>query len=113
MSGEVFGCRQHGAFVSAPNVRRHEIAHLLRIFSERARVNDGIRRVGIHVGNGKEIPMHSDRPRFERRDASKGFGIFRFAGSSKRHRMGKDGGAIQPHRHAALEVCRNNKRQLG
>src|ERR1019366_8664459 len=65
-----------------------------------------------HVGIGKEIPMHSDGPRLERGDASKGFGIFRFAGSSKSHRMGKDGGAIQTHGHAALEICRDNEGQL-
>ena len=113
VSGKVFGRGQHEALVGAPNVRRHEIAHLLRVFSERARVNDGIRRVGIHVGHGKEIPMHSDGPRLQPGDASKGFGIFRFAGSSKSHRMGKNSSAIQPHRHAALKICRDNKGQLG
>ena len=104
VSGKVFCRDQHAAFVSAPDVRRHQIADLMRVFSERARVDDGIRRIGIHVGIGKEIPMHSDGPCFQRRNASKGLGIFRFAGRAKGHCMGKDGGAIQTHGYAALEI---------
>ena len=69
----------------------------LRVLSERTSVDDGIRRIGIHVSIGKEIPMHSDGPRFQGGDAPKGFGIFRFAGRSKGHRMGKNRGAIQAH----------------
>ena len=113
VSRKVFGCHQHSPFVSALNVRRHEIAHLLRIFSEGTRVDDGIRRIGVHVSIGKEIPVHSDGPRFQRGDASKGFGIFGFAGSSKGHRVGKNGSPIQTHGHAALEVRFHQQRQLG
>ena len=94
VSGKVFGRGQHRALVSAANVCRHEIADLLRVLSERTRVDDGIRWIGIHVGDGKEIQVHSDGPRFQSRDASKGLGIYRFAGSSKCHRMRKYGGAI-------------------
>ena len=108
VSGKMFGRGQHAALVSAANVRRHEIAHLLGVFSERARVDDGIRRVGIHVGVGEEIPMHSDGPRLERGDASEGFGILRFAGRTKGHGMGENGRAIQTHGHAALEIRRDN-----
>ena len=85
----------------------------LRVFSERARVDDGIRWIGIHVGIGKEIPMHSNGSRLERGDASKGFGILWFAGRSKGHGMGKNGRAIQTHGHAALEIGRDNEGQLG
>ncbi len=109
VSGKMFGRDQHAVFVSTPNIRCHEIADLLRVLSERTSVDDGIRRIGIHVSVGKEIPMHSDGPRFEGADASKGFGIFRFAGRCKGHGMGKNGGAIQSHRHAALEIGRDNQ----
>src|SRR5208282_2182362 len=109
----MLGRDRHAAFVSAPNVRRYEIADLLRIATERARVDDGIRRIGIHVSIRKEIPLHSDSPGLERRDASKDFGIFGFAGSSKSHRMGKNSGAIQTHGYAALKVCRNDQGQFG
>ena len=53
--------------------------------------------------------MHSDGPRLEGGDPTKRLGIFRFAGSSKGHRVGKDGGPIQPHGNAALEVCFDNE----
>src|SRR6202023_2334957 len=63
VSRKVFGRDQHAAFVGALDVGRHEIADLLRVFSEGARVDDGIRRIGIHVSIGKEIPMHSNGTR--------------------------------------------------
>src|SRR5208282_619734 len=109
VSGKMFGRGQHAALVSAADVRRHEIAYLLGVFSERARVDDGIRRIGIHVGIGEEIPMHSNGPRLERGDASEDFGIFRFAGRAKGHGMGENGRAIQTHGHSALEICRDNE----
>src|SRR6266436_7194083 len=109
VSRKMFSRDQHPAFVSASDVRRHVIAHLLRIFSKRARVDDGIRRVGIYVGIGEEIPMHSDGTRLQRGDASESLGIFRLAGSGEGHGMREDGSAIQTHGHAALEICCNNE----
>ena len=57
---KMLGRGEHAALVSAFDVRRHKITDLLGVFAERAYVDDGIRGVGIYVGIGKEIPVHSD-----------------------------------------------------
>jgi hypothetical protein len=57
--------------------------------------------------------MHSDGPRLECGDPPKSFGIFQFVGRSKGHGMGENGGAIQTHGHATLEIGRDYKGQLG
>ena len=67
----------------AANVSRNEVAHLLRIFSERAGIDDGICGIGIHIGIGKEIPMHSDGAGFLGADAAEGFGVIEFSGRAK------------------------------
>ena len=51
---------QHPAFMRAFDIGGNQIAHLLWIFSKRARVDDGIRGIRIYVGIRKEIPVHPD-----------------------------------------------------
>src|ERR1035438_7690052 len=112
MSGKVFGGGQHPALVGAADISRYKISDRGGIAAEGARVDDRIRRIGIYVGVGEEIPLHSDGARFEGGNATKEFGVFDFAGGSEGHGVGKDGGAIQAHGDAAFKVGSDDQRQL-
>ena len=112
VSREMLGRGQHSSFVSAANVRRHEIAHLLRVFSKRTYVDDGICRVGIHIRHREKIPVHPDRSGFKRRNAPEDFGMFGFSGSRKGHGMRKHRRSIYTHGQTALKVRRDQQRQL-
>jgi len=83
---------------------RLQIADLLRIFAERTRIDNRVRGIRIDVGIGKEIPVHADGACFLRGDASESFGVVELASRAERHGVGKFGGAVQAHRHPALEV---------
>ena len=60
VTGEVLHCGQHSAFMRARDIGCDQIADLLGVFSERARVDDGIGRIRVHVGVGEEIPVNAD-----------------------------------------------------
>ena len=94
------------------DVGGNQIADLFGIFSKRSRVDDGIRRVRIDIGIGKEIPMYANGARFFRSNAAKVFRVFQFAIPAKRHGMGKDGGSHQSHGHATLKIRGKQKRKL-
>src|SRR5580693_1625819 len=91
MAGEVLCRRQHSVRARAANVGRHQIAHLLWIRAESTGPNDGIGRVGIYVGNGKQVPVHAKSPAFLRRDATELLGVSQVPGGAKSHRVRKYG----------------------
>ena len=113
MAGKVFSSSQHSIGPSAADVGGHKIANLLRVFTERTSVDDGIGGIRIHVGYGKKIPMHADSASFLRSDASEGLGIVQFSGSAEGHGMGKYCRSVKAHGDAALEISRDQQGQFG
>jgi hypothetical protein len=93
-------------------VGRDQIADLLGIFSEGARVDDGIGGVRVHVGVGEKIPVNADGTRLFGGDAAEGFGVFCFAVAAESHGVRKYGGAHQAHGDAAFKIGREQQRQL-
>src|ERR1700722_5357325 len=89
MAGEVLCRGQHSVRPRAANVGRHQIAHSLRIRAEGTGPDDGIGRVGIYVGDGKQVPVHAKSPAFLRRDATELLGVSQVPGSAKSHRVRK------------------------
>src|SRR6202047_4003559 len=113
VTGEVFDGGQHSAFVRALDISRDQIADLLRVFSEGTRINDGIRRVRVNIGVGKEIPLYADGTRFLGTDAAEGLNVFGLAISAESHGVREDGGAHQPHGDAALKIGGKYQRKFG
>ena len=60
VAGEMLGGGHHSSGARSPDVGGDQISDLFGIFSERTRIDDGIRRIGVDVGIGKEIPVHAD-----------------------------------------------------
>ena len=112
VSGKMLHRRQHAALMRALDICGDHVADLLRILSKRTRVDDGIRRIRVHVRIRKEIPMHPDRARFQRRDAPKIFRVLQLAVGAEGHRVREIRAPDQPDRHPALEIRRNQQRQL-
>ena len=74
---EVLGGGQHSVRSRPADVGGHQCSDLLRVGAERSRADDRIRRIGIHVGDGKQVPVHADRTAFLRRNAAEFFRIRR------------------------------------
>ena len=57
--------------------------------------------------------MHTDRTGLLRRDPPEGFRVIQLACRSERHGVGKRRSPLQTHGDTALEISRNQQRQLG
>ena len=111
MTGKVLCGGQHSVGARAPDISRHQIAHLLRVASECACPDDRVSRVGIHVGNGKQVPVHTKRPAFLCRDSTESLRVSEVSRGPKSHRMRKYGRAKEPRRkHTALEIPSDQER---
>src|SRR5438270_11779623 len=60
MAGKMLGGGQHASIAGGADVSCGEFAYLLRIFTERPRIDDWVRRIRVDVGNGREIPLDSN-----------------------------------------------------
>ena len=69
VTGKMLQRREHAAGAQAADVRGRQPADRVRLLAERARVDDGIARVVVDVGDRREIDVHADRARLDRRDA--------------------------------------------
>ncbi len=113
VAGKMFDGGQHAAFMRAFDIGCDQIAHLLRIFPERARVDNGINWVRVNVGVRKKIPVNADGTRFFRGDAAESLRIFRLAIPAECHGMGEGGGSHQPNRDAAFKIGGKQQRKFG
>ena len=104
VAGKMFDRSQHPPFVRALDIRRDQVADLLRIFSEGARIDDGIHRVRVNVGVGEKIPVNTNGARLFGRNAPERLGIFGFAIPAESHGVWKDSRPHQPHRHPTFKV---------
>src|SRR3954471_14315109 len=90
-----------------------ELADLMRIFTPGTRIDDGVLGVGVYVGDGKKIPLHSDSPRFLCGDAREGLSISRIPGRGESHGVREDSGAVEAIREAAFKVGGEEQGQVG
>ena len=104
VAGEMFGRGHHSVGARSLDVGGYEIADLLRIFSEGARVDDGVRGIRVDVGIGKEIPVHADGARLLGGDAAEGLRIFCLSGGAEGHGVREHGRAMKAHGDAALKI---------
>src|SRR3954468_13398429 len=107
-------CRgQHPAGPRAANIGRHQIAYLLRVSAECACPDDRVGRVRIHVGDGKEVPVHAKSAAFLRSNATELLRVSRLPGRAKSHGVRKDGGSKEIRRkNASLEITGNQEGQF-
>src|SRR6201986_1121020 len=104
MSGEMLGRGKHSARMSSANIGRDHFSDLLRVFAKRACIDDRVCRIGIHIGNRKEIPMDTDRARLLTRDLAKGLRVLDFSRRAKSHGGRKNGGSVQVSRQTAFKI---------
>ena len=113
MAGKMFGRSHHSAGARSPDVRRHEISHLPGILTERARIDNWVRRIGVHVGVGKEIPVHADGAGLLGSNAAEGLGVLLLPSRAEGHGVGKRGCAAKAHGDPALKIGGEEQRQFG
>ena len=94
------------------NIRTDKIADHQRVFAKRARVDDGIVRIGVHVRYRKEIPMDSNRARLFAGDAAEVFCILQATGRTDGHCIREGCGAVQPIADSQLEIGSDEQRQF-
>ena len=113
VSGEMLGGGEHAFLPRAVDVSAYQAGDLRGVFAKGACVDDGIRGIRIHVGNRKEVPLHSHSPRLLGHNFAELFGKFGLASRAKCHGMRKNGDPIQAHGNAPLKVGSHNQRRLG
>ena len=82
----------------------------LRILAEGSRVDHGIPRVVVHVGDRRKVDVNPQRPRLLSDDAPGLLGKSGIAGGAKRHRPWKLRASGDAHADAELEVGSVQKR---
>ena len=102
--------RQSAVFFHATHKRRRQRAHALRIFAERANIDDGIGRIAVDVAYRRENPGHARRSRLQRRDLAHRVCVFCAARRRHGHRLRKRRAFLQPHRRPALEIRPDQQR---
>src|SRR5271168_2182208 len=112
VTGKMFDRGQHPALVRALDIGCDQIADLLWIFAKRARVDDGIGWVGIHVSVGKKIPVNADSARFFGGDATEPLSVFGLSISTEGHGVGKSRGSHQSHRNSTFKICGKEQRKF-
>ena len=108
----MFGRGHHAGIPRRPYVSADHLRDLLGVFAEGTRVDDGIGRVRVHVGDGIKVPLHADGARLLGDNLGETFNISRVAGGAKGHGMGKHRGAIQPGGEPPLEVGGKDEGQM-
>src|SRR3982750_735870 len=84
---------KHSVRARAADVSGHQIADLLRIPAECTSSDDRVGRVGVYIGDGKQIPVHAQGPALLCRNAAELLRVFQVPRGPKRHRMRKHGGS--------------------
>ena len=110
---KMFCCGHGPVFFHPAHELRHKLRHALRIFAERADIDDGIVRVAVHIGHRREHPVHAHGARFNCRDAPHRVGVFRPPRRGHRHGVRECRAFLQAHHRAALEIRANEQWNFG
>ena len=104
---EMFSGGEGAIFLDAANELGDVFGDALRIFAERAHVDDGIVGIVVDVGVGREDPMHAGGARFEGDGLADGVGELGIASGGDGH-GGREGSAfVEAHAGAGFEVGAN------
>src|SRR6266571_5272540 len=110
---EVLQGGQHAVVLQTTHVRPHQARDGTRILAERANVDDGIKRIVVDVGIGREIHVDADGAALPCGDAADRIRIALVTGRAGGHDHRECRRAHDAHRSAPFEVCRDEQRQLG
>src|SRR5438445_301051 len=113
VTGKMFQGGEHPMIAQPAHVLRHETRDRTRIFAEGPGIDDGVRRVVVDVGVGREIDVDADRPPLGGGGRADRVGVARIRRGADRHDHRERGGADEPHPGTPLEVGRNEERQPG
>ena len=111
--GKMFSGSQAAVFFHAAHEGCDEFGDALRIFAERARIDDRIAGIIVDVGNRRVNPVNADGAGFERGDFAHGVSVGRISAGRQRHRRGKRSAFVEPHGRAAFKIGANQQRQFG
>ena len=112
VAGKMFRGGEAAVFLDAAHEGRDEFRDARGIFAKRARIDDGILRIAVHVGDGRKNPGHAHGSRFERRDFSHRVGVFRASRGGDGHFIGKRRALVDAHAGAALEIRADQQRNF-
>ncbi len=110
--GKMFGGGDGAVFLHAANELRDVFGDGLRIFAERTHVDDGIVGIVIHVGIGREDPVHAGGARFEGNGLADNVGELGIASGGDGH-GGREGSAfVEAHAGARFKVGAKKQRNF-
>ena len=98
---------------SAADLRRDQASDRLRVFAERAGIDDRVGRIVVDIGDRRKRQVDADRAAFERRDAAELVGIRVAPGGAHAHIGGKRRSAVQSNGGAGFEVRGHQQGQVG
>src|SRR5581483_3449093 len=94
------------------DVSGNKVANLLGLAAKRARVDDGIVGIRIHIRYRKKIPLNADSSRLFAGDSSEVFGIFRISSGTNCHGIRKGCGSIQAVAYTQFKIRGHEQREL-
>src|ERR1700731_2383451 len=103
----MFGGGEPSILLHAAHESSHVLSDTLRIFAERARIDNRIARIVIYVGNRRINPVNAHGASFQRGDFAHGVSVGWISSRSQTHRRGERCAFSEPHRRAAFEVSSN------
>jgi hypothetical protein len=110
VAGKVFRARQHAFLLEAAHECSDVPRHVMRIFTEAAGVDDGIERIDVDVGDGREDVIDTDGERLARGHTRLLFGKRGLAGRRERHRRQPPLGVAEAHAHSGFEISADEQR---
>ena len=109
---KMLGGGEGAVFLHAANELGDVFGNALRVFAERAHIDDGIIGIVVHVRVGRENPVHARGARFERDGFADRVGELGIARGGDGHRGGKRRAFVEPHAGAGFEVRAEQQRNF-
>ena len=102
---EVFGGGDDALALRALDEGGDEARHLRGVFAETADVDDGVRGVVVHVGDGREELLDAERAGLARRQLALSARVVGVSGRADGHVPRKVCRVVEAHAASGFEVC--------
>src|ERR1700683_3808929 len=104
VSGKMFWAGYSAVFFDSADELRDVLGNLLRVFAERTNIDDGIVRIVVYVGIGRENPADSGGTSFERGYFTDGVSGLWIVGCGHGHGRRKRSAFVDAHGCARFEI---------
>jgi hypothetical protein len=110
VTGKMFGGRERAMVLHAAHEFRDKVGYAMRIFAERADVDDRVVGIVVEVRIGRENPIDAGGARLERGDPAGLIRKFGIARRTDRHRRRERRAFVDSHARAGFKVSTDEQR---